>query len=101
MYGRFIADFGVVGSLIMTTAFALIYGFLYARLRDNINSEKETLSVIMNSIFMYPLLICFFDERLFSYINNTIFVIIFVFILRAIAKSRLASKRILIKRNQV
>lgn len=90
MYGRFFADFGVLGSVILSTVFGVFYGALYAHLRDNKNTKKERSVVLLNSLFMYPLLMCFFEEKFFSSINNSVIVLIYLYLLNWIVNSKLA-----------
>lgn len=81
MYGRYFSDFGVVGSIFLTLFFGQFYGVLYGKLKFSKGTKAESKLILIYAIFMFPLIMSFFEDKFYSYVNNTLFLVFFVLLL--------------------
>lgn len=77
IYFRYLIDFGFIGAGIMISINALIYGIIY---RLCYSLRKKDYIIPTYSILCYGIVMSFFEEKIFTFINWYIIVIIFVLI---------------------
>lgn len=97
MYFRYLVDFGGLGTVLLVIIVAAFYGIFY---KISLSSKNKDLMIPIYSLFMYGLIMSFFEEKIITFLNWYIIIIIMIGILKFVV-TKFAIKTTTIKQSTI